>query len=88
MRQAVIDTIGITMTPRQCRMARAALKWSIDDLAEAASVARMTVVRFEREDRVSDTSAAAMRLAFEQKRVKFVDKGRLAGAVYGGTRPA
>ncbi|MBY6219013.1 XRE family transcriptional regulator [Qipengyuania aquimaris] len=69
-------------------MARAALKWSIDDLAEAANVARMTVVRFEREDRVSDTSTAAMRLAFEEKRVKFVDKGRLAGAVYGGMRRA
>jgi transcriptional regulator with XRE-family HTH domain len=35
------------MTPTQSRMARAALKWSLSDLAEKAGVGRATVARFE-----------------------------------------
>jgi transcriptional regulator with XRE-family HTH domain len=35
------------MTPTQSRMARAALKWSLSDLAEQAGVGRATVARFE-----------------------------------------
>lgn len=62
-------------------MARAALKWSIDNLREAAGVARMTVARFEGGKPVSEESVQAMRTALERNRVHFVDKGRLAGAV-------
>ena len=69
-------------------MARAALKWSIDDLAAAADVARMTVIRFERGDAVNRTSIDAMRQAFEEHRIQFIDKGRLAGAVYCGLKAA
>lgn len=35
------------MTPSQCRMARAALKWSTTKLAETAGVTTTTVNRFE-----------------------------------------
>lgn len=35
------------MTPEQCRMARAALKWSTSKLAEKAGVTTTTVNRFE-----------------------------------------
>jgi transcriptional regulator with XRE-family HTH domain len=38
----------MSMTPAQCRMARAALRWSLADLAEAASVSVATLNRFER----------------------------------------
>jgi predicted transcriptional regulator len=62
-------------------MARAALKWSISDLAEAAEVGRATVARFELGQPVEAEKAAAMRDAMERRRVHFVDKGRLAGAV-------
>lgn len=62
-------------------MARAALKWSIDDLREAAGVGRMTVARFEGGRSVNDESVHAMRKALEMKRVRFVDSGDLAGAV-------
>lgn len=35
------------MTPAQSRMARAALKWSLSDLAAKSGVGRATVARFE-----------------------------------------
>lgn len=75
------DIIRITMKPEQCRMARASLKWTIDNLAHAAGVARMTVVRFERGDGVTADSVAAMRSALEAKRVRFIDSGKFAGGV-------
>ena len=36
------------MTPQQCRMARAALEWSLDDLEGKSSVTRATIHRFEK----------------------------------------
>lgn len=68
-------------------MARAGLKWSIDDLADAAKVARMTVIRFERGDTVEAEKVGDMRRALEAKRVKFVDSGKMAGAVQMGLTP-
>ena len=76
------------MTPTQSRMARAALKWSLTDLAEAAGVGRATVARFELGEPVTAANIAAMRAAFESKRVRFIDTGKLAGAVYLGLRKA
>lgn len=67
-------------------MGRAALSWSRADLAEAAGLGVATVVRFEGGQTVSSDSIMAMRAAMEAKRVKFVDEGPLAGAVYGGLR--
>lgn len=75
------------MTPTQSRMARAALKWSINQLGDAAGVARMTVIRFERGDSVVQENVAAMRQALEAQRIKFVDNGTLAGAVQAGLKP-
>ena len=46
------------MSPEQCRMARAALKWSTIKLAEAASVSTTTVNNFEN-GKDSYTSTAA-----------------------------
>jgi len=69
-------------------MGRAALSWSRQDLATAADLGVATVVRFESGQQVSADSVTAMRSAMEAKRVKFVDKGTLAGAVVGGLRPA
>lgn len=76
------------MNPTQSRMARAALKWSLSDLAAAAGVGRATVARFELGETVAQSSIDAMRAAFEAKRVRFVETGKLAGAVYVGLRPA
>lgn len=69
-------------------MGRAALRWSRAELAEAADLGVATVVRYESGQAVADDSIAAMRGAMEAARVKFVTEGSLAGAVYGGLRPA
>jgi hypothetical protein len=74
------------MTPQQSAIGRVALSWSRADLAEAAGVGVSTVVRFEGSQTVSSNSIEAMRAAMEAKRIKFVDEGPLAGAVYGGLR--
>lgn len=70
------------MTPDQCRMARAALKWSIDELADRAGVGRATVARFEAGG--SETRAetvSILRTALRLAGIHFVDKGPFAGAV-------
>lgn len=69
-------------------MARAALKWSLSDLAEAAGVGRATAARFELGEAVASASIAAMRSAYEAAGVTFVEAGKLAGAVHPGTRAA
>lgn len=51
------------MTPAQSRMARAALQWSLHDLAAASSISRMTCARFELGKSVAVESAEAMRKA-------------------------
>jgi transcriptional regulator with XRE-family HTH domain len=69
------------MTPEQSRMARAALKWSLTDLAAEAGVGRATAARFELGEPVTAETVAALRGAFEAKRVRFIDKGVFAGGV-------
>lgn len=76
------------MTPTQSRMARAALGWTLTDLSEASGIGRATVARFENGHEVRSENVAEMRAAFEAKRVRFIDNGKFAGAVYGGLHPA
>jgi DNA-binding XRE family transcriptional regulator len=76
------------MNDRQCAMARAALKWSRRDLAKAAQVAELTVARLESGRPVADVTRTKIRLAFEKKRVKFLDDGPWKGAVVGPLGPA
>ena len=61
----------IPMTPTQCRMGRAALGWSMSDLAECASVSINTIQRFEQGDDARVSSVAKMRAAMEQRDVRF-----------------
>ncbi len=61
------------ITPSQCRAARAALRWSQDDLAERARVSRTTLVKFENETGVPSTNnMIAIRLALETANVRLV----------------
>lgn len=63
-------------------MARAALGWSLDDLAAAAGVNRKTVLAFEREKRrPRDANAEAIRRAFEDANVRFLQEGEDIGGV-------
>ncbi len=62
-------------------MARAALGWSRAELATAAAIAARTVARFEDGETVQPETVQAMRRAFEDSGVRFVDNGKLAGGV-------
>jgi len=62
-------------------MARAALGWTLDDLAAASGVSRRTVARFEAGDVVLPPRLKKVKEAFESQGLLFIDEGRLAGAV-------
>jgi transcriptional regulator with XRE-family HTH domain len=60
---------------KQCRGARAMLKWSVRESAKNAGVGTATVVRIERDStdpRPNPASLAALRLAFERAGVIFI----------------
>jgi transcriptional regulator with XRE-family HTH domain len=70
------------MTPTQSRMARAALQWSLPDLAEKSGVARITCARFETGGSVSDDKIATMRKALAEAGADFTRKaGRIGVTV-------
>ena len=66
-------------------MARAALGWSIDKLAEAAGVGRFTVARFERSgvrpETLQPETVGKLRSALERAGVQFIASGKFAGGV-------
>jgi transcriptional regulator with XRE-family HTH domain len=63
-------------------MARAALGWSLDDVAAAAGVNRKTVLAFERgERRPREVNTAAIKRAFEDADVRFLHEKADAGGV-------
>lgn len=66
------------ITPIQSTMARAALKWSLHDLAEAANVGVSTVRRFERGETVIPIIMAAIEMALADRGVRFNDDGWVA----------
>ncbi len=69
------------MNVRQCRMARAALDWSQQDLAAASGVSARTVIRYEAGEAVLPVRVQTLRRAFEAAGAKFIDEGPLAGGV-------
>lgn len=62
------------ITGQQCRMARAALDWSVKDLAERARVGEATIRRFER-DRAETiyATAKAIQSALEAGGIIFIE---------------
>ena len=66
----------MSITPEQCRAARALLDWSQPDLVKASGVARSTITRFERGSHKPHASnLAALRVTFEKAGVQFTDEG-------------
>jgi transcriptional regulator with XRE-family HTH domain len=63
------------MIPEQSKMARAALGWSLSELATHASLGRATVARFELGEVVATNSIDAMRGALEHGGVEFIAAG-------------
>lgn len=63
------------MKPAQVRMARAALNWSLADLAEAAGVHRNTISNFETGRYAGEPDRLdAMRRALEKAGIIFVEE--------------
>jgi transcriptional regulator with XRE-family HTH domain len=60
------------MNAEQCRMARAALKFSVRDLAAAARVGANTVVRLEANEKLQERTVEAIRAALESAGVEFI----------------
>lgn len=62
------------VTPAQVRMARAALRWSLDQLAIAAGVHRNTISNFETGKFAGDASTLRkLRGAIEKAGIEFID---------------
>ncbi len=65
------------LTSAQIRAARALLRWSADDLAQATALSVATIRRAELMDDVTSMTAAnelAVRRALEEAGVKFIDE--------------
>jgi transcriptional regulator with XRE-family HTH domain len=64
------------MIPELSRAARALLKWTLDDLAQQASLARSTVQKFESargdESTIYYANARAIKRAFENHGIAFI----------------
>ena len=64
------------ITAAQSRMARAALRWHIADVAKASQVATATIHRFETEQRQPiPATLMALKAAFEAAGIEFVEGG-------------
>ena len=65
----------MTLTPEQCRAARALLDWSQPDLAKASGIARSTITRLERGNITPHLSnLTALREALEAAGVVFIEE--------------
>jgi transcriptional regulator with XRE-family HTH domain len=70
------------LLPVQCRMARAALGWSVDQLAAAAGVDRKTILRFEQGSTAPRAAnLEAMRRTLEAEGIEFLTTSSGAAAV-------
>lgn len=64
----------MSLTPEQCRAARALLNWKQSDLAEASGVNRRTIARFELEQhKPHERNRATLRQVLETAGVVFID---------------
>lgn len=71
------------MTPVQCRMARAAVEWSQQQLADAAKVRQVTVSEFERGSDARRSTIEKLREALSAAGVVFLGDGE--ASLSGGT---
>jgi transcriptional regulator with XRE-family HTH domain len=62
-------------------MARAALAWSIKELATAAGIGERTAAKFEIGGNVVPETVAKMRQALEREGVVFIERGVYVGGV-------
>ena len=80
-----------TITGIQIRMARAALRWSLHDLADQAGISRATAQRMEMDDDKPNASTAsidAVQTALEAAGCAFKDGGWNVGPAIRAPSPA
>jgi len=81
MSTAFTDIFSV-MTNTQCRMARAALRWSLKDLAERSHVNHVTINRFETGQADSNpATVAALRRALEDGGIEFIEQNGMGAGV-------
>lgn len=61
------------ITPRQSKMARAALGWSIVELAERSRIGKNTALRFEGDGNTTKDTIRAIDVAFRAAGIEFPD---------------
>ena len=66
------------MTPSQSRMARAALKIGVIDVAKAAKVSTNTITRFEAGEALRERTVDDLKRAYEGLGIQFLDEGDVA----------
>lgn len=62
-------------------MARAALGWTLDDLARETNISRRTILKFEAGETILRANIQKLRSAMEAEGVIFVDRGQHRGGV-------
>lgn len=62
-------------------MARAALTWTLDDLARRSRVNRRTIINFENDGPAADSSVDKLRAALEGAGCVFIKRGVYLGGV-------
>lgn len=62
------------VTGSQIRMARAALRWGVRELADRASISPNTVTRIEADQAANPSTLAAIRAALEAAGVEFISE--------------
>ena len=67
-------------------MGRAALRWSLDDLAEKARVGRATIARFETGTAARAETVTLIRAALEAGGVVIIDGGEASASGGAGVR--
>jgi transcriptional regulator with XRE-family HTH domain len=70
------------MNRTQCKMARAALGWSVDDLAREAGLSRRTILRFEGGESVAPDTVETLRARLVREGIAFENGGKRAGVSY------
>ena len=64
----------VDLSPRQCKMARAALGFTIHDLATRARVSTNTITRLEGGETLRERTIADIRRVLEAAGVEFIDE--------------
>jgi hypothetical protein len=66
----------LILSPDQCRIARAILRWSTPHLASIAGLDRITIARFEtRKQKSKPETQSRLREVFEQAGIEFGEEG-------------